>query len=213
MKLIHTTDGNAYRRWINFVLCFIIPGSAQFLSGRKRAGVFWFLGYLAVTAGVLAYVLHPETALCVVSYEPLQWITFPLLVAMIADGIRRPIKRRPLKEWAVFISLWGCLTLLPAFGMRTYLVQPFKIPTGAMEPTILGNRLDADGNHVDGDRLFVNKLIYRHTEPRRGDVIVFRTKGLTTGKQDTCYIKRLVGLPGETLRIDPPFVVVNGVRL
>ena len=82
-----------------------------------------------------------------------------------------------------------------------------------MSPTIMGNRQDAEGNCILGDHMFVNKLIFRVSEPRRGDVIVFKTKGIPSLKQDTIYIKRLVGLPGETIRIDPPYVSVNGTRL
>jgi len=50
---------------------------------------------------------------------------------------------------------------------------------------------------------------------QRGDVVAFRTKGLdgTFGTLNTLYVKRIVGLPGETIQIDPPYVMVNGKRM
>jgi signal peptidase I len=49
-----------------------------------------------------------------------------------------------------------------ALGVRTFLVQPFKVPTGAMQPTIMGNRRDTDGNQIPSDHIFVNKYTQRH---------------------------------------------------
>jgi signal peptidase I len=56
-------------------------------------------------------------------------------------------------------------------------------------------------------------IIYRLSEPERGDVVVFRTKGIKSVKQDTYYVKRLAGLPGETVGIDPPYLLVNDRRV
>lgn len=213
MKLIHTADGNYYRRWVNLIFTFFLPGSAQFLAGRKRAGILWFLSYQAVTLVWFAYLIHPKTLLSVVSMGPLEWVPATLWWVIVADGFRFPVSRLPLKRWALYFGLWSCLTILPAFGIRTFLVQPFKVPGKAMQPTIMGNRQDAEGNTILGDHLFVNKWIYRWEKPQRGDVIAFRTKGLKTVEEDTVFVKRLVGLPGETIRIDPPHVNVNGIRI
>ena len=198
MNLIHTADGNHYRRWVNLIFAFFWPGSAQFLAGSY----IW-----------LAFLVHPKTHLSVVSMGPLEWVPFALWVVITVDGFRLSVTRLPLKRWALYFGLLSSLTILPAFGIRTFLVQPFKVPTGAMHPTIMGNRQDAEGNPIPGDNLFVNKWIYRWTEPQRGDVIVFRTKGLTDVIDGTVFIKRLVGLPGETIHIDPPYVIVDDVKL
>ena len=94
--------------------------------------------------------------------------------------------------------------LIIALIIRTFLFQPFYIPSSSMEPTLLV-----------GDRLFVSKYSYgysRHSlpfspkltdkrylskKPERGDVIVFKTPV----DNRTDYIKRLIGLPGDTLQI------------
>lgn len=65
-----------------------------------------------------------------------------------------------------------------------------------------------------GDHLFVNRVSYNFSHPRRGDIVVFETKGIQGLPPDQFYIKRLIGLGGETLRIGADrHVQVNGERL
>jgi signal peptidase I len=73
-----------------------------------------------------------------------------------------------------------------ALIIRTFVVQAFKIPTGSMRPTL-----------IEGDRILVNKFIYRFTKPKRGDIIVFKYP--EDKKKD--FIKRLVATNGEAVRI------------
>jgi signal peptidase I len=86
--------------------------------------------------------------------------------------------------------------------IRTFVIQAFKIPTGSMEPTLHG-----DPRH--GDRIFVNKFIYRFKKPERGDIIVFTTRGIPGLDRKKDYIKRLVGLPGETIEIENGNIYIN----
>lgn len=65
-----------------------------------------------------------------------------------------------------------------------------------------------------GDHLFVDRLTYNFRPPRRGEIIVFETRGIRDLTQDQFYIKRLVGLGGETLRLgDDRHLVIDGKRL
>ena len=62
-----------------------------------------------------------------------------------------------------------------------------------------------------GDQVFVDKFSYNFVKPHRGDVFVFRTKNIQEiGDQTQFYIKRLAGLPGDRLRIQPPQLYANG---
>lgn len=177
-----------------------------------------------------------------------------------------------------------------AMAFRTYFIQPFKIPTGSMEPTLYGIKVDAaaqptfldrfpfwplkflvtgerfiqvrarasgrldsvtdyqqrnhylrvggrlhklqkdmalhfrPGNHVvkgqvlasgrvrSGDHIFVNKLRYNFTRPRRGEVVVFRTNRIRHPEivPTDHYIKRLVGLENERISIQPPYLFADG---
>ncbi len=65
-----------------------------------------------------------------------------------------------------------------------------------------------------GDHLFVDRLSYNFRRPKRGDIFVFATKGIPNVQQDLFYIKRLVGLPEEKIRIgDDRHLVINGRQI
>lgn len=67
---------------------------------------------------------------------------------------------------------------------------------------------------TSGDRLFVDRVTYNFRRPERGEIIIFETNGIDGLEQGTHYIKRLVGLGGEKIRIgDDRHMAVNGVRL
>lgn len=85
-----------------------------------------------------------------------------------------------------------------AVGIRTFLLGPYKIPTGSMRTTLL-----------EGDRIFVDKISYRFREPQRGEVVVFKYP--LDRKKD--FVKRLVGLGGETLEIRDGSLYVNSQKL
>jgi len=107
----------------------------------------------------------------------------------ISDGVKREIR-----EWTESLII----ALILALIIRTFVVQAFKIPTGSMTPTLLA-----------GDRLLVNKFIYKFKEPQRGDIIVFRYPG--DEKKD--FIKRLIAVSGETVEIKAGDVYIDGKRI
>ncbi len=84
------------------------------------------------------------------------------------------------------------IAVVMALVLKHFLIEAYKIPTGSMQPTILGNE-----DRQIFDRVLVNKYSYLIDEPCRYDVIVFKYP-LDRSKN---YIKRLIGLPGEKLMI------------
>ncbi len=86
--------------------------------------------------------------------------------------------------WAVALAL----------VIRTFIIAPFKIPSGSMRQTL-----------IEGDRILVNKFIYRFREPQRGDIIVFRYPE----DPKRPFIKRLVGLGGDEVEIRDRRIWVN----
>jgi len=192
------------------------------------------------------------------------------------------------------------VAIVVAVGIRSYFLQPFKIPTGSMQPTLngiigyprtapapnilrqIGEFIVLGRNYINvvsreddqlleiqprkmfffftfsqlicqrqkylvyaspdtlshdfnvfpgriyhrgdiiargaidtGDQVFVDKFSYNFVKPHRGNVFVFRTNHIPGIREDPeagspFYIKRLAGLPGDLLRIDPPFLYVNG---
>ena len=95
-----------------------------------------------------------------------------------------------LKEWVEPIIVAIVLALI----IRTFVVQAFKIPTGSMRPTL-----------IEGDRILVSKFIYKFKKPRQGDVIVFKSP--EDQKKD--FIKRLIGLPGDIVKISNGSILIN----
>jgi hypothetical protein len=91
-----------------------------------------------------------------------------------------------LKSIGLFVSTVIVLVVCLALPIRAFLVQAFKIPSGAMKQSILV-----------GDHIVVNKFIYAFKEPQKGDIIVFKYP-LDPSKT---FIKRVIGLPGEELEI------------
>jgi signal peptidase I len=95
------------------------------------------------------------------------------------------------------------LSLLLAFGIRTYVAEARYIPSGSMEPTLQIN-----------DRLIIEKISYYFREPERGDVVVFNpTKALKSQGFNDAFIKRVIGVPGDRVEIQDGSVLVNGHRL
>jgi signal peptidase I len=186
------------------------------------------------------------------------------------------------------------VAVVVAMAFRTFFIQPFKIPTGSMQPTLYGvnageqqgrkwhdhfplnlprlivfgeryqevrakvdglvemrvdeseewfrfyvagvphdipramprhvqpgfsrvtkGQLLASGRMRFGDHIFVNKVRYNFTRPERGDIFVFSTDGIRYDRirPDSFYIKRIAGLPGERIQIDPPYLVADGERV
>jgi signal peptidase I len=82
------------------------------------------------------------------------------------------------------------------FGfVRPFVLEAFYIPSESMVPTL-----------EVGDRVFVNKFIYRFSEPERGDIVVFES--VNGGEED--LIKRVVALPGDEIEVRNGTVLVNG---
>lgn len=92
------------------------------------------------------------------------------------------------------------LSLLLAFGMRTFVAEARYIPSGSMLPTLEIN-----------DRLIIEKLSYDFGTPRRGDIVVFNPP--ESLNQTDAFIKRVIGLPGDQIEVKNGLVYANGEPL
>ena len=96
---------------------------------------------------------------------------------------------------------WGepfLIAALIAIFIRSFLLGPYKIPTGSMRDTLL-----------EGDRIFVDKITYRFRPPSRGEIVVFKYP--LDPKKD--FVKRLIAFEGEEVEIRDGTVLINGKRL
>lgn len=101
---------------------------------------------------------------------------------------------RELMGWLVYIVIIVGLTYL----IVTYVGQRTSVSGHSMEPTL---------SH--GDNLIVDKITYRFKDPERFDIIVFPYRY----EENTFYIKRIIGLPGETVQVIGGYVYINGQLL
>ena len=111
---------------------------------------------------------------------------------------RRTSATRSLVEWTLVIG--GALAL--ALLIRTFAIQTFKIPSESMQSTLLVK-----------DRVLVNKLSYRVHDIHRGDVIVFTRPPKETNTDIKDLIKRVVGLPGESVEGRDGHILIDGRTL
>jgi signal peptidase I len=95
--------------------------------------------------------------------------------------------------WSVG-SLVALAICLRCFG----LLIPYRLPTAGMHPTLR-----------NGDQFFMEGVTYLMRAPARGDLVVFRTRGIAALRTDEIYVKRLVGLPGDEVRIADGVLYVN----
>ena len=268
-------------RWVGVLLALFLPGSAHYLSGNRKAGLIWLGGLLSISCLARSITAFPSPAIILIGLS-INFLILPLAYLFLLVRSYRPVRRLRLKGWLLFVL--SVITFNMVFGSAHdhFMAHPFKVPTGAMEPTVrgvtvsegkiknsfltwlkTGQRYEAytagssgrisnirmtdsgirfqigDTEHTlprhaaknltplleymegdviwsgivtAGDQIMVSKLAYLFSSPERGDIVVFRTAGIDHEfvRQDTVYIKRIVGLPGETIRVEPPHIVVDG---
>ena len=114
------------------------------------------------------------------------------------EAATKKFPTKALIEWGVILLV----ALLAAVILRTFIVQPYYIPSGSMEPTLMVH-----------DKVLVNKLSYDFHSIHRGDIVVFKRPPAdnTPGIKD--LIKRVIGLPGETISGQGGSVYINGAPL
>jgi signal peptidase I len=114
-------------------------------------------------------------------------------------------------DWLVTIV--GAILIVLA--IKAWVVNPYRIPSSSMEPTLHCARPGNGCLARFSDRVLANRLIYHFRSPHRGDVIVFDTPpeaAIKCGAGGT-YVKRLIGLPGETWAERDGYVYIDGKRL
>ena len=134
--------------------------------------------------------------------------------------LRNPVDRltaglprgwRVLIDWLVTIV--GAIAIVLA--VKAWVVNPYRIPSSSMEPTL---HCASGAEGCEGklsDRVLANRFIYHLRKPERGDIAVFETPPAAKrqcGAGGT-FVKRIVGLPGETVSMRNGFVFINGRRL
>ncbi len=106
--------------------------------------------------------------------------------------------KKKVKKQAWELGKLFLFAFVAAFFIRENVVAAGRVPTGSMEETVM-----------TGSRILINRLIYAVEEPQRGDIVAF----YWPDNPKEIFLKRVMGLPGETIQGIDGYVYINGVKL
>lgn len=172
-----------------------VPGSGQFVTGQKRRGAFLF-GILVAIA-ICFWPLRIGAAYY--GYCGLAFATVTLFATSSVLALRTGTELQKRASWSwLLLSIPVALVCASVFVYVLMLIaglHAYKVVSSSMEPTIFS-----------GDSVVTDLHAYRDRQPQRGDLVVFRHKDVT-------LIKRLIGLPGDSISSNQGIITRNGLKL
>lgn len=184
-------------RWIAFFAGLSLPGMGQVYNGDLVKG-FSFFSIFAIAPVVClrAAMLLPDSFL-VVGVGGALLFALAIYFGAAVEALRfagrfgEEYELKPFNRWYVYLALWMVATFLvgsQVFGhTRDEVVQLIRIAGGSMEPVA-----------QKGDFVIVDKTAYSHVSPLKNDVVIH----IYPDDRSKLYIKRIIGLPGETIRLE-----------
>lgn len=114
-------------------------------------------------------------------------------------------------DWA--FTIIGAIAVV--LVIKAYVVNPYRIPSSSMEPTLHCARPGPGCEARFSDRVLANRFIYRFRGPKRGEIVVFTTPRLASERCGAggTFVKRVIGLPGDVWSEVNGYVFINGKRL
>jgi signal peptidase I len=124
---------------------------------------------------------------------------------------RLPHGWRVAIDWVVTIA--GAVAIVLA--IKAWVVNPYRIPSSSMEPTLHCARPEQGCEASTSDRVLANRFIYHFRDPKRGEIVVFKTPPLAKQKCGAggTFVKRVIGLPGDVWGERDGYVYIDGKRL
>lgn len=188
--------------WIAGFLSLLVPGLGQLYNGQaKKAILFYLLAEgLPLLWAILIVVLPSVYAvigaiLLIVAVHLFIIVEAVLSARRVGDAYRLKLYNNVYAY--IIIALFLSLALQPSLGYVTkeFLIEAFKIPTSAMEPTL-----------IVSDHILAEKFSKAAKEPRRGDIIVFKSPQ----HENKNFVKRVVGIAGDVVELRNKTLYVNG---
>jgi signal peptidase I len=194
-----------YRSVAVLLALFVSPVISMLYVGRGQRA----LVYLLLTVVVIGLIFPLASA----GYWPVNWSIAVFLIAIVGAVDSYRIARQHQNEfsgpwysrWYGLLGLYLSFAVL-AFSTRAFIIEPFRIPSGAMMPTLLIGDYILVNKYIYGIRMpIAHNLLIRVGDPQRGDVMVFRYPD--DPRLD--YIKRVVGIPGDRVAYRSKQLYVN----
>jgi signal peptidase I len=118
--------------------------------------------------------------------------------------------RRLVLDWVLTIVA----AVLVVLAVKAWVVNPYRIPSPSMEPTLHCARPEPDCEAKSSDRILANRFIYHFRDPRRGEIVVFHAPEAARREcTGGIFVKRIVGLPGEVWSERDGYTYINRRRL
>ncbi|MEW5802287.1 MAG: signal peptidase I [bacterium] len=187
--------------WVAGLLTLCVIGLGQVYNGEFREGIKYYLGSLGLSLFTAFLVLLLPFPMNLLSLA-LGFLYFMYIfrISWKAAKIKRTYYLlKPYNKTYVYIFLiflcWYVVN--PVFSQFTKdnIVHAYRVVATSMSPTIL-----------DGDHILVNEIIYKFARPNRLDVVIFKYPK----NESQYFIKRIIGLPGETIQINQKKCYING---
>src|SRR2546423_11451046 len=113
-------------------------------------------------------------------------------------------------DWVVTIVFAFAIVL----AIKAWVVNPYRIPSPSMEPTLHCARPEFGCESDSSDRVLANRFIYHFRDPRRGEIVVFHAPKLAAREcMGGIFVKRVIGLPGEAWAGRAGSPSIDAVRL
>jgi len=118
--------------------------------------------------------------------------------------------RRRVVEWVVTIVVAVAVVL----AVKAWVVNPYRIPSPSMEPTLHCARPEPGCEGGRPDRVLANRFIYHFRDPRRGEIVVFHApRAAAVACVGGIFVKRVIGLPGDVWSERDGYTYIDGKRL
>ncbi len=192
--------------WLAVAFSLFAPGLGQIYCGEIVRGLVLFLASVTfIPLVVLAALLPPTTPILVVLLLTALTVFVAYFYAVLAAyraarKLQEDYQPREYNRPLIYV-LFLVVGMLYSAGGAWYLphvFEAFSLPTQSMAPTFL-----------EGDHILADKLAYRKTMPKRGEVVIFHVPR----KPGPTWIKRVIGLPGDAVEVKDHEVFINGKRL
>lgn len=201
------------RWWLAGLLCFLVPGLGQIYNGQVTKGLLFYV-ILSVWGGFLISLMHlllnppGRPIIFWIIFLVFLFISIALKLFFIFEAIRSAKKisggyiLKGYNRWYIYLLIilviWLADFSVETTVIRHNLFQAITIPTGSMMPTLLA-----------GDSFLCDLGYYNNHNPERGDLIIFK---MPVGRAKR-LLKRIIGIPGDTIQIFDGAVYVNQKKL
>ncbi len=179
-----------------FLLSLVTPGLGQIYNGQFKKGVSYLVGFLLAYI-IFSFLLFKFCGLIFYLIIMLGFFLFILIDALLGAIKLKAIALNSYNKWYIYLIIFLLsVAIRPLLGwtIRNNIARAYKIPSSAMEPTLLV-----------GDRLIADMRSYKSQRPQRGDIIIFEFP--KDPSKD--FIKRVIGIEDEKVEVINNKIYIN----